>query len=412
MLAAITAKRAGADVCILEHGGQLGKKLLATGNGRCNFTNLYQEESCYRCSDPSFPRKILEQFPVSDTVQFFRELGVCEKSRDGYLYPNSDQASSVREVLAMEIERLGIEVHLGVEVCDVRACRKGFEIRAVRREEQKTQTYYADRLILAAGSKASPSTGSDGSGYRLAKQLGHTIVPVLPALVQLCSEEAFFSALAGVRVQGKVSLFVDGELAASDTGEIQLTNYGISGIPVFQVSRYASEGLYRKKKVTAELDFAPDCTEEEFLEFLGARIRRRPMCRMQEFFVGLYNDKLAKVLLRLSKIDKSKRAGELSEREIWILMKLVKSLGTRIAGTKSFEQAQVCAGGVSTRELDGRTLESVLVHGLYFAGEIIDVDGICGGYNLQWAWSSGYAAGRSAAGETSRDIPDKRKGKQ
>ena len=268
-------------------------------------------------------------------------------------------------------------------------------------------TFSADKVILCAGSKAAPQTGSDGSGYALAKELGHSLVPVLPALVQLKCGGKFFKNLAGVRANGKVSLCVKetGNNASSrqmtclaeDTGELQLTAYGISGIPVFQVSRYAARALYEKKEVFAYLDFMPEMSKEEFYSFLENRAKMRPEKTAEEFFTGLFHKKLADLWIKFAKIPKTKQAGEFTEQELRHLTWLIKEFKVAVTGTNSFDQAQICCGGVDTREVDEATLESKIVPGLYFAGELLDVDGICGGYNLTWAWSSGYVAGREAA---------------
>lgn len=391
MMAAISAARAGAAVCILEHNDKLGKKILATGNGRCNFTNRLQKPSCYRSSQKEFPWKVICQFPAEQTISFFEELGICVKDRGGYLYPGSDQASSVMEVLQLEVERLAIQVEYGIQIHSIQKRKEQFEIRT------NAKAFCADALILATGSRASSTTGSDGSGYAYAKAFGHTLTPVLPALVALHAKEKFFTSLAGVRIHGNVQIFVDGEKCAEDTGEIQLTKYGISGIPVFQVSRYASEGIYRKKEVTAILDVSPDLTEPMLEKVLKTRIQRHPERNVTVFFTGMYPQKFAQTILKLSKIDKKKHCGELSEREITILCRLLKSLRITITGTNDFDQAQICAGGIRTGEISEETMESRYVPGLFFAGELLDVDGICGGYNLQWAWSSGFVAGKCAA---------------
>ena len=194
LMAAISAAKSGASVCILEHNEKLGKKILATGNGRCNFSNRLQEPSCYRSSQRNFPWQVIEQFPAEKTIAFFEELGICTRDRGGYLYPGSDQAASVLEVLQMEVERLQIPVEYGVQICGIVKKKEQFEIRTA------TKRYHCQKLILATGSKASPVTGSDGSGYQYAKDLGHTIAPVLPALVALHAKENFFAALAGVRI--------------------------------------------------------------------------------------------------------------------------------------------------------------------------------------------------------------------
>lgn len=391
MMAAITAASEGAHVILLEHKDRIGKKILSTGNGRCNFTNTHQEPICYHSENPAFPWGIIEQFDSRDVISFFLQLGVYSKNRNGYIYPNSDQASAVLDALRMELDRLGVEVRTGVSVDEIRPGKKGFTICTDKGNVR------VDRVILCTGSKAAPATGSDGSGYDLAKKLGHHLIPVLPALVQLRCEGNFFKSIAGVRVNGRVSILSDGEYIAKDTGELQLTDYGISGIPVFQVSRYASRLLYEKKDVYAELDFMPDFTLEQLEAFLKARAQTRPEKPADMFLIGLFHKKLSELWIRQMHIPREKKAGELNDAELRFLAHLIKGFLVRVTGTNPYEQAQVCCGGVDTAEVDERTLESRYVDGLYFAGEILDVDGICGGYNLQFAFSSGYVAGKNAA---------------
>lgn len=392
MMAAITAAQAGAEVLILEQKEKLGKKLLSTGNGRCNFTNLHQEPICYHCEDMTFPWRIVEKFNVQQTVSFFLSLGVYSRNRNGYLYPQSDQASAVLEVLRLEAERLGVKIQTSVRCTEILPSKKGFQIYTDR------GTVRAGKVVLSAGSKAAPALGSDGSGYTMARRLGHTLVPVLPALVQLRCRETFYKKIAGVRANGSVSVYIDGALQARDQGEIQLTDYGISGIPIFQVSRYASIGLFQKKQVTAVLNFMPDFTKEQFTAFLKRRIEERPEKKMEDFFTGLFHQKLSALWLHIAHVDGKKQAGACSDQEIEEMAKAICSLETEIQAANPFEKAQVCRGGVATEEVCPETLESLRIPGLYFAGEILDVDGLCGGYNLQWAWSSGYVAGKAAAG--------------
>nr|WP_294492250.1 NAD(P)/FAD-dependent oxidoreductase [uncultured Mediterraneibacter sp.] len=392
MMAAITAAQNGARVILLEHKDRIGKKILSTGNGRCNFTNIHQEPVCYHSENEKFPWRIIEKFDVRSIISFFLQLGVYSKNRNGYIYPNSDQASAVLDALRIEIERLGIDVRTSTECREIRPGKKGFSILT------NQGTVHADRVILSAGSKAAPSTGSDGSGYRIAKEMGHRIIPVLPALVQLRCREDFFKSIAGVRADGSVSIWADGRCIAKETGEIQLTNYGISGIPVFQVSRYAAKLLYDKQEVRAVLDFMPDFTKEQTVSFLSARAKTRPQKRADMFLIGLFHKKLSDLWLKLAGISREKEAGNLSDEEVKRLTLLVKEFGVSVTGTNSFEQAQVCRGGVDTLEIDPDTLESLYVPGLFFAGEILDVDGMCGGYNLSFAWASGYVAGKAAAG--------------
>ena len=395
MMAAITSAREGARVTILEHKERIGKKILSTGNGRCNFTNTYQTPACYRSDNRDFAWNIIQKFNVEKTISFFKELGIYPKDRNGYLYPYSDQAAAILEVLQIEVAKLDICVMTEINVLDIQPVKKGIRITT----DKKTIT--ADSVILACGSKAAPVTGSDGSGYQLAKLFGHRIVPVLPALVQLRCAEKFYKSISGVRVQGTVEIYADDIFLASDTGEIQLTNYGISGIPVFQVSRYAAKALYQKQSVTAVLNFMPDMNKDEFLLFLQERITLCPYKTLDEFFTGVFPKKLCELWIRLSRLPKEMRVSDLSGEQLEKLVLLIQHLRTHITETNSFEQAQFCCGGVDTTEINPDTLESNYVPGIYFAGELLDVDGICGGYNLQWAWSSGYVAGKEAAGNAS-----------
>ncbi len=391
LTAAITAASAGVWVTLIEQNDRVGKKILSTGNGRCNYTNLHQEPSCYHSEDPSFPWGILRQFDAGETVKFFRELGIFPKNREGYLYPNSDQASSVLDVLRMECRRLHVEIRTDCRCTEIQPKKNGFRLKTTSGE------FPADRVILAAGSAASAVAGSGDLGYRLARQLGHRIVPVVPALVQLRCREDFYKSISGVRVAGEVAILADQVCIARDRGEIQLTNYGISGIPVFQVSGAAARALYDRQSVKAVLDFMPDMEWKAFLDFLKERIRIRPEKTLEEFFVGLFPKKLWDLWLRLSGLPRNQAAGTLTDGQIEALARLIRQFETNVTAANSFAQAQVCRGGVDTRDVDPRTLESRLIPGLYFAGEMLDVDGLCGGYNLQWAWSSGHVAGKEAA---------------
>lgn len=391
MMAAISAAEHGAYAVILEHKDRVGKKILSTGNGRCNFTNLVQTPQCYRSENPQFPWKVIEKFDEKKTIEFFQNIGIYPKNRNGYLYPNSDQASAVLDSLRMEMERLCVEVHTETEVLEIIPKKNRFMIRT------NAGTVSADRVILAAGSKAAPVTGSDGSGYVLAKKLGHRMIPVLPALVQLKCSGNFFKGIAGVRIQGCVSLYVEENCVCQDTGEIQLTQYGISGIPVFQVSRFAAQALYKKQEVKAVLNFMPQMSEAEFVHFLEMRARMRPHKNAEAFLTGLFHKKMIALWMKCGHFSKEKEVGTYSKEDLKKLVRLIQQFEVRVEETNSFEQAQVCCGGISTQEVREDTLESRYVPGVYFAGEILDVDGICGGYNLQWAWSSGWIAGREAA---------------
>lgn len=387
MMAAITAAYSGIDTAILEHTDKIGKKLLATGNGRCNLTNLVQRPDCYRSENVQEAWKVIAAFSEKDTVQFFENAGLLTRERGGYVYPYSNQAASLLRCMKSELYRLHIPVYYRTELTQISKQQDSFVC------ETEKKRYCGKKLIMATGSKAAPATGSDGSGYELAKAFGHRINTVLPALVQLKAEERCFKGLAGIRSEATVHLFCDGEQKACDTGELQLTEYGISGIPVFQVSRYAAEGLERGCRVMAELDFCPMLSECELMNWISAKAGLG--IRIRELLMGILNDKLSEFLVE------DMRLTEKSGLDKAVLEKLIcriKHFTVTITGTRGFEHCQVCMGGVPLSEIDTDSMESRLVKGLYFAGELLDVDGICGGYNLQWAWASGHLAGKSAAG--------------
>ena len=407
MTAAIAAARRGARVTILEKKEMPGKKILSTGNGRCNLTNMDMEAVYFRGGDRGTIEQVLAAFGPEDTLRFFAELGLMTKARGTLVYPVCDQAAAVREALAMELKRLGVEVRTGVTVERAEAGAEGFRLGLVGADGTRASCA-GDALILATGGKAAPALGSDGSGYALAKKLGHTLVRPLPALVQLRSDAGFTGKLSGVRVEARVSLYVEGEEAASDTGEVQFTDYGLSGIPVFQVSRFAARALDRKKQVYARLDFLPDMSREEVRRFLEERWPVFADNTAEEFLHGLFHRKLAPVLLSGSRIRWKEKMRDVDGDALSRLAGVCKSLRMDITDTNSFDQAQVCAGGVPLEEVCGETMESRLTPGLFLAGELLDVDGMCGGYNLQWAWTTGWLAGNSAA-EAAEKREDKRR---
>lgn len=393
LTAAIHAARCGADVTVLEHKEQAGKKLLSTGNGRCNLTNLEQKKEYYRCSRPDFPAEVLKQFSVEETLNFFQSLGILPKSRNGYIYPNSDQAASVAEALLLEVKRLGVKV---VYQCSTKSAAKKGEFFFLN---TNLGTFKGERLILATGSKAAPVTGSDGSGYQLAAMFGHRIITPLPALVQLRCKEKHYKQLAGVRTEARVAVYGNGKFLASNEGELQLTDYGISGIPTFQISRYASIGLHRKQKITAIINFLPHMSQEEVRAMVEQRrhLMGDRICR--QWMNGMLNRKLSDVLLKLAGISGEQKAKDIPDIMWRQLESQLTAYETQVTDVNSFDNAQVCCGGVDVKQVDEKRLESRLTEGLYFCGELLDVDAVCGGYNLQWAWSSGAAAGRWAAGE-------------
>ncbi|NCB91458.1 MAG: NAD(P)/FAD-dependent oxidoreductase [Clostridia bacterium] len=377
LMASIQAARNGAQVTILEHNERVGKKILATGNGRCNLTNVYQEASCYRGSSPEYAWEIIKKFPMPETIRFFSELGIYTKNRNGWMYPYSDQASSVLEVLEMEARHLKVKIKTLEEAVDI--IKQGNRYQVVT----KTWKYDCDRVVISCGSSASNVEGSSDSGYTLAKRLGHSLVEPMPALAALKGKENYFAKWAGTRMDGIVKLEIEGCIFKEERGEILFTDYGISGIAVFQISRYAVRAVGEGCHVNCHLDLMPDFSKEDLINLLKKRLSDCPYKTIQEMMVGLVPKKMIAVLAP-AKISLEDVAENMKD---WVIS---------VKDAYSMKQAQICSGGVLTEELT-MDLESKLHPGIYFSGEVIDVDGPCGGYNLQWAWSSGAVAGISAA---------------
>ena len=477
MMAAIEAARAGAIVTLIEKNPQLGKKLATTGNGRCNYTNLDMEDRIggkFRGFHPEFATPALDVLPPEAVLDWFRAIGVEPRFRGSYVYPNSDQASAVVDALREELHRLSVKAHYNAEVKSVQRIDTDTEVSAAKTSmpgkaasaseirEKRDAGYFmiqctdavvkADRVILAAGSKAAPKTGSNGDGYFIARKLGHTIVPYVPALCGIrCAGDAF-RALAGIRTEAALELSVDGRCVDREAGELQLVDYGISGIPVFQLSRYAAYALQEGKKAAVYINFLPGFTEagavrdsdrnvavrnskrassasgistievsaaknaqnartevsccaakaedpkDLTVQLYRQRQQRLAGRKMESFFTGLLHQKLGQLLLRMASVRPELPVAELSEKQLRSLASLSVRFKAECVEMNGFQQAQVVAGGVDTTEVDPSTMASRLVPGLYFAGEVLDIDGICGGYNLQWAWASGFVAGRHAAG--------------
>ena len=393
-ISAIAAAKKGASVLVLEKNEKPLKKLYATGNGKCNFTNEYMEKQCFR-GNTELLCEILSQFTKEETIDFLHEIGVYPENKNGYYYPSSEQAASVVRALLTEMARLGITAACLSSVTRIDKRKQFFEVYT------KEHKYLGKRVVIACGLKAAPKLGSDGSMFGILKELGHRFVPIVPALCGFYCKGADFKKIAGVRAGASVSVYVEDELVATDKGELQLTEYGISGIPVFQVSRFISYALYEKKNVRVKLSFLPDIADEELKEELMKRIRRaeasggRSKLKIEELLNGLLPQKLSGEIENM--ISAEHAVIKLSDEKLkMLLFDAIRNRIVSVEKARDFEFAQVCAGGIKTEDIDIHTLESKLVSGLFFAGEVLDIDGICGGYNLQWAWSSGYVAGSHA----------------
>lgn len=394
LVAAISAARNNADVTIYEKMDRVGKKILATGNGRCNLTNKNISILNYHGKSPEYVKKIFEFFGVEKTLSFFEELGIYPYIDDsGNVYPNSLQSSSVLDVLRIEIDRLGVKEIKNCEIIELRKNKETFTII-----DNNKKKYIADSVIVSCGGKASPQLGSNGSGYKLVEKFNHNIVDPFPALVQLKLKSDFLKRLKGVKFEGKIKVIANNKTIREDTGEILFTDYGVSGIPVLQISRMTIEKFITNIETYVIIDMFTKFEKYELFELIENRIRHMKNKTIEESFIGLINKRLIPVILKEAHIkDIKEKCINLNKKEIYQIVDILKSWKFKVTGYNSWQQAQATAGGIETSYIDSTTLESKKVKGLYIAGEILDIDGDCGGYNLQWAWSSGYTAGYYAS---------------
>ncbi|AEF93808.1 HI0933 family protein [Desulfotomaculum nigrificans CO-1-SRB] len=402
LMAALAARYQGAEVTILEKNQRVGKKILATGNGRCNLTNINMDISHFHGSNPKFAYTALNKFNNYQTIDFFERLGITHKVEDGgKVFPFSNQASSVLDVLRHELEEAGVETVVDAEVKDIKQVKKGFELTV-----KGGAKYFAHRVILATGGKAAPNLGSTGGGYLLAERLGHRLVEPFPALVQLKLDAPFLKQIKGIKFDGVAEVMVKDKIMAREGGEILFTAYGISGPPIFQLSRAAAQWLNQGEQVWLKVIIINHLSKEQLAAYLEQRFSNNPNKSLVFSFVGFINKQLVPVLLKQAGIDDiNKKVAQVTREERESIINILQDWRFIVTGTNTWTAAQVTAGGIDVRDINPRTMESKLVPGLFFAGEIMDIDGDCGGYNLQWAWSSGYVAGESA-GERSYQWQD------
>lgn len=412
LMAAIAAARANEKVTVLERRDRIGKKILATGNGRCNLSNRdFCVERDYRSrSGAAVLSGYFAQFGVEDTLSFFENAGLLIADKGGYLYPRSLQAASVLDLLRSELERLSVET---VCSCSVEKIRKKDRFWVFTNQGE----FCFDRLILACGSAAGTNPKEGLGGFALAKSLGIAVQETVPALTALRCEERFFKSLAGVRCRAKVTLCIyengergknsrrngegredSPEASWQEEGELQLTDYGISGIPVFQCSRYAGIALLEKKRVEAVLDFVPEYEDAAWQAFCHRQYQNCLNKSVMLLGCGILHKKIVQVLLGCCGLRQDDVVEKETKKKIFSLFSLMRAFRVRVVSLNPMESAQVCAGGIPLDEVDER-LQARKVPGLFVCGEMLDVDGRCGGYNLQWAWSSGYIAGGAAAGQ-------------
>ena len=390
MAAALAAaENPNVSVVLMERQARVGRKLQATGNGRCNLSNIHAQNKGYHGQQPEFAYPAIQAFPPEETLRWFRNLGLYTVTEStGKVYPYSDQANSVVDVLRLQLDQSNITLKLGFEVENVRGRDTGFLVIG------KEESVACDKLIIACGGLAGSKLGGTMSGYKLLAKLGHKSTRLRPSLVQIKTAWGGVVALKGVRANCHMQILRDGELFNESVGELQFTEQGISGPVVFEISR---DVCYGAGEWIARLDFLPDWTEEQLVkELCNRRERNTPM---EELLTGIIHNRLGRVLTKTAGVKGKNRIKELSNLEAEAVCKAVKSLEIILTEPLGMDSAQVTAGGVLTEQFDENTMESRLVSGLFACGEVLDVDGDCGGYNLQWAWSSGRCAGLHAGKE-------------
>lgn len=387
LVAAIVAS-SNHEVTVLESNDKCGKKILLTGNGKCNYWNEDINSSHYHTDNMNILEKIITKENQKEVLNFLGRLGIYPRIKNGYYYPYSNQATSVRTLLLNELEKRNIRIISNFKVTEIKQENNMFMICSGDKK------ILADQVIVATGSKACPKTGSDGSGYSLLESLGHHINPVTPSLVSLIGKESYFKDWEGVRSDSQVTLYVENQKVKEELGEIQLTNYGISGICTFNISGIATKSLMEKKKVVVEINFLPSL-KESFYDWFTKRNEEIPNHTIEELLESILPYKLMHVILKKAGIEKQTYWQKLTELERKNLTNMIERFSLKIVDSQGFDRCQVATGGISLKEINPNTMESSIIKGLYIVGELLDVDGICGGFNLAFAFISGYLAGRS-----------------
>ncbi len=391
MAAALAAaENPNATVVLMERQARVGRKLQATGNGRCNLSNINADRGGYNGTNPDFVQPAILAFDPRATLNWFADLGLYTVTEtSGKVYPYSDQANSVVDVLRLNLNKPNITLKLGFDAEKVQITPKGFCVTGGE------ETVECDKLIIACGGLAGSKLGGTMSGYKLLAKLGHRSTRLRPSLVQIKADWSGCAALKGVRANCHIEILKDEKLFNQSSGELQLTEMGISGPVVFEISR---DVCYGPGEWSARIDFLPDWTEENLKNALQKR--RGSDLPMEELLTGILHNRLGRVLTKTAGVRGKNLAKELSNAELEAVCEAVKNLEIHLTEPLGMDSAQVTAGGVLTDQFDENTMESRLVPGLYACGEVLDIDGDCGGYNLQWAWSSGRCAGLHAGKET------------
>ena len=396
LVSAIFAKNTNNEVIILEKNNIAGKKILITGNGKCNYFNEDFTINHYRSTNIKILSNITNNENKNKVLELFNNIGILPKIKNGYYYPNSNQAITIRESLVKECLLKGIEIKYNTIVENIEYNNNKFKITTTN------NTYTCDKLIISTGSKSAPNTGSDGFSYQMLPKFNHTIIKPLPALTPLNCEGNFFKDISGVRTDAGITMMENNNIISKETGELQITNTGISGICVFQLSGRIIRSIENNNKVEVSINFLPELNlnnTKEVVNFLNNRNNIVKNRTISELLDGLLNYKLVNLFLKLSKINRDTNWNNLTKEEKEKLSKYLYSFKLKIQNSYSFDKSQVTSGGIPLTEININTMESLKQKNLYLTGELLDVDGDCGGYNLAFAWLSGIIAGSNAKGE-------------
>ena len=392
LCAAIAAARNGAAVTVIEKSDSCGKKLSMTGNGRCNLANLNVSQSDYNDEARGRMKNWLNEFGVNKVTEFFASLGLVIVGEDGYLYPISGQATSVVAVLMNECNRLGVSFVYNEQVKRILDKEDGSYIVKTDKNE-----YSAKAVIMATGGLAGPkTTGSTGDGYYICEQLGMSKKETFPALVPLLSEDESLPSQSGVRALARITFMIGEGVIATEFGEVQITQKGISGIPVMQASGVVAYHLSKGRPITCSIDFFPSYSDAEFEELTNRLISLSSDRRLGELLDGFCNSNINEMILKRMKISRDMKIKNVGESMLSFILYKYRDVRIDITETADYKKAQVTKGGISLGDLTDK-LESKSAKGVFVVGELCDVDGRCGGYNLQWAWTSGYIAGEAAS---------------
>lgn len=392
-LAAALAARERLDnaVTVFERQARVGRKLLATGNGRCNLTNRSAGPENYHGHDPSFSGPALHRFDPEAAIAWFASLGLLTRTEpSGRVYPLSDTAGSVVDALRLALEARGGRIVCALPIARAERRNGGFLLTGPLGEE-----FEAERLIVACGGMAGARVGGVRSGYDILRSFGHTITDLRPALVQLKCDNTWTRPLKGVRTQANVTLEQDGIVLAASTGEVQFTDYGLTGPAIYDISRAAATA---EDRALVCLGLLPALDRVDIIKYMASKRDSFPDYKAENLLTGTLHNSIARAVLRRAQIPLEARLWALSDGALEQVADILVRYELPLTGTLGFEDAQVTAGGVCTDEFDPETMASRLVPGLYACGEVLDVDGDCGGYNLQWAWASGRMAGLAAGG--------------